>query len=164
MIPYAPDFNENLSQCVPFFFFFHFNKLVFFTDSESQKDKDIFFKDTYLVATGLSCSTWKLLLWHVGSSSLTRNQTQASPTLETHSFSHWATRQVLEPLLQICVKPTKLSLCRKEKRERENVEKNLVWEVWRRRDRTSPLCLSSSRFWQSIQSHSDALHVKVTQS
>lgn len=99
MIPYAPDFNENLSQCVPFFFFFHFNKLVFFTDSESQKDKDIFFKDTYLVATGLSCSTWKLLLWHVGSSSLTRNQTQASPTLETHSFSHWATRQVLEPLL-----------------------------------------------------------------
>ena len=53
----------------------------------------------YLVAIGLSCSTWKLLLWHVGSSSLTRNQTQAPPTLETHSFSHWATREVLEPLL-----------------------------------------------------------------
>ena len=33
----------------------------------------------YLVAIGLSCSTWKLLLWHVGSSSLTRNQTQAPP-------------------------------------------------------------------------------------
>ena len=54
------------------------------------------------------------------------------PTLETQSFSHWATREVLEPLLQICVKPTKLSLCWKEKRGRENVEKNLVWEVWRR--------------------------------
>ena len=32
----------------------------------------------YLVATSLSCSTWKLLLWHVGSSSLTRDQSQAS--------------------------------------------------------------------------------------
>ena len=59
MIPYAPDFNENLSQCV-YFFFFHFNKLVFFNDSESQYDKEIFFKETYLVATGLSCGSCEI--------------------------------------------------------------------------------------------------------
>ena len=34
-----------------------------------------------------------LLLWHVGSSSLTRDQTQP-PALEAQSLSHWTTREV----------------------------------------------------------------------
>ena len=45
---------------------------------------------------GLRCSTpdpWSSL-WHVGSSSLTRDQTMA-PALGAESLSHWTTREVL---------------------------------------------------------------------
>ena len=41
-----------------------------------------------------SCSKWDLQLWHVGTSSLTRDQTQA-PALVAWSLSHWTTGKSL---------------------------------------------------------------------
>ena len=45
----------------------------------------------YLTVPGLCCGMQDLQLWHVGSSSLTRDQTWA-PALGAKSFSHWTTR------------------------------------------------------------------------
>ena len=64
-------------------------------------------KNSYLALLGLSCGTQDLdlccgmqvlLLWHVGTSSLTRDKTQ-SPALATWSLSHWTTR--LSPKLYL---------------------------------------------------------------
>ena len=43
---------------------------------------------------GLSCHTQDLLLQHVGSSSLTKDEPGA-PALEAWSLSHWTSREVL---------------------------------------------------------------------
>ena len=54
----------------------------------------------YLAVLGLSRGTWgvRSSLWHVGSSSLTRDQTWA-PALGVQSISHWIPREV--PLFHI---------------------------------------------------------------
>ena len=47
----------------------------------------------YLAVPGLSYSMWNLWLQHVGSSSLTRDRTQA-PCIGVWSLRHWTTREV----------------------------------------------------------------------
>ena len=54
----------------------------------------LFFFLNYLAALGLSCGTQDLWLWHVGSSSLNRDQMWV-PSLGSRSPSHWTTREVL---------------------------------------------------------------------
>ena len=64
---------------------------VFFGELSIQVLCLIFFFN--LTTPSLSCSTWDLLqLWHVGSSSLNRDRTQAPRS--ALSLSHWTTREV----------------------------------------------------------------------
>ena len=56
-----------------------------------------------LAAPGLSCSTWDLSLQHTGSSSPTRNGTQAPPLPWEYRVLLRTTREVLQSALLITV-------------------------------------------------------------
>ena len=65
---------------------------------------NIFSYSTYLAVTGLNggtqsfyfhCGMWNLWLQYVGSSSLTRDRTQALPALGTQSLSHRTTKEFM---------------------------------------------------------------------
>ena len=71
----------------------------------SHLEKSLFLITIYLfVAPSLSCSTWHLLLKHVGSSSRTKDWTQVLCT-GSMNLSHWTTRKSL--LLTEVLKPEK---------------------------------------------------------
>ena len=61
----------------------------------------------YLATPHLSCGTWDLQssLQHVGSSSLTRNQTSVPP-LGVWSLNHWTTREVPSPSVSLHCLPS----------------------------------------------------------